>query len=649
MKIRKIFLHVLALICVLMAEPVFAVKRALLIEIGRYPTKRQALNTERDAYWMKGALRQQRFLTPRILQDKDATAANIRKAFSELIRQCKVNDKVVIHYGGHGTQLDDEDGGDEMIDQKDEALVPYDAPLENAPGDRRFIRDDELGKYIDSLRIAVGTEGHVLILIDACHSGTMTRGQAATRTDNIRSTESVPASSEAKPQSGWFDLPASALRAATANSLGNVVMISGTEADKPLREILDDERLPVGPLSICFSKAMLLMDERASYQSLFNQIQKMMSLRDPKQNPVMEGNKTAKLLGGDIVLPDLFTWIKTGMDQAYQQFRFPKGMFLGFTRGSEVTVNLTGQNNNAGTPVTGRVVEATPFESVIELSRPLPKTDSVLLKTTLVKQSFEAGSARITLTGFESDARRREIESQLSDVPNLRLVEKDADWLIRPFKKQIELCRAADGLQLELFEAGDLSNLGDRITAYAQADWLRDLDVRNPSMRATMSIIPVKINPDNDNVEARLPVELRQGIPVLRTNQYALFTVRNTGSVPFYFSVIDILPDAGIDVGLPNNKYPPTTLRLKPGEERSIPVRIAPPIGLETYKLILSKNPASLNTTIQTRGLSPETGAQSNPISNLLSARLRGSNNQALKLDEAGTDELQFWVETAKQ
>ncbi len=643
-------MHVLQLICVLTAESALASKRALLIEIGQYPTKRQVLNTGRDAYWMKGALLQQRFATPRVLQDKAATAANIRKAFSELIRQCKPNDKVVIHYGGHGTQLDDEKGGDEVIDQKDEALIPYDAPADNNPTDSRFIRDDELGKYIDSLRTAVGPQGHVLILIDACHSGTMMRGQALTRTDNIQPSDPAPTRSDGKPESGWFDLPASSLRAAATNSIGNVVMISGVGAGDSLTEILDDEREPVGPISMCFSKAMVLMDERASYQTLFDQIQKMMSLRDPKQIPVMEGNKTARLLGGDIIPADLFSWIKVGLDQAYRQFRLSKGVFLGFTKGSEVSVNVTrGQGSNTGAPVKGRVVEATPFESIIELTSALPKADSVLLKATLVKQAFAAGSARVTLSGFGSDARKQEIASLISDVPNFKLVESDADWLIRPVKNQVELCRASDGIQLELFENENISDIASRITAYAQAGWLRDLDVRNPAMRASMTIVPVKLNPDNDHVEARLPVELRQGIPVLRTNQHALFTVRNTGTVPFYFSVIDILPNAEIDVGLPNSKYLPETLRLKPGEERSIPVRIAPPIGLETYKLILSKNPASIKTTIQTRGLTAETGPQSNPISNLLSARLRGSDDQSVKLDEAGTDEFQFWVERAKQ
>lgn len=647
---RRLLLHVLQLVCVLSAESALASKRALLIEIGRYPEKRADLNTGRDAYWMKGALQQQRFSAPRVLQDKAATAANIRKAFSELIRQCKSSDKVIIHYGGHGTQLKDEEGGDEVIDQMDEALIPYDAPADNNPSDSRFIRDDELGKYIDSLRTAVGPQGHVVILIDACHSGTMMRGQAITRTDNIQLTDPAPASSEGKPESGWFDLPASSLRTSSANSIGNVVMISGVGADQPLTEILDDEKEPVGPISMCFSKAMVLMDERASYQTLFDQIQKMMSFRSPNQIPVMEGNKTARLLGGDIVPADLLSWIKVGLDQAYQQFRLPKGVFLGFTRGSEVSVNVTrGQGSNTGLAVKGRVVESTPFESIIELNSPLPKADSVLLKATLVKQAFATGSARITITGFESDARKQEIASLISDVPNFELVESEADWLIRPVGNQVELCRASDGVRLESFETDDISDIASRITAYAQASWLRDLDVRNPSMRASMSIIPVRLNPDNDRVEARLPVELRQGIPVLRTDGHALFTIRNTGTTPFYFSVIDILPNAEIDVGLPNSKYPPETLRLKPGEERSIPVRVAPPLGLETYKLILSKNPASIKTTIQTRGLTAETGPQSNPVSDLLSARLRGSNDQSVKLDEAGTDEFQFWVERAKQ
>jgi hypothetical protein len=41
----------------------------------------------------------------------------------------------------------------------------------------KHIRDDQVGKWLDSLSRKVGASGSILVCIDACHSGTATRSQ----------------------------------------------------------------------------------------------------------------------------------------------------------------------------------------------------------------------------------------------------------------------------------------------------------------------------------------------------------------------------------------------------------------------------------------------------------------------------------------
>jgi metacaspase-1 len=630
------------LIGLLVGSQVLAAKWGLLIEIETYKYPgRLLLHTSRDTYWMQNTLQQQNFPAThvQILRDKQATAQGIREAFEKLLKQCSPGDKVVIHYGGHGTQVADEPGGDE-IDHQDEALVPYDAPKDpKNPRDNGLIRDDEIGVFLDKLRKAVDPKGHVLILIDACHSGTMSRGQAVVRTDNFQSTVSISDNPDGQLKSGWFDLPPSSVRA--AGSAGKLVMISAALSGSVASEVSDNQNMLVGPVCFYFSQEMSLIDEQTTYQSLFRQIRHKMRTSSSPQTPCYEGDTLARLLGGDLVVPTLITRVKLELQQ---RFRLPRGMFLGYTKGSEVQVKAI-RGDGPAVSLPGRVVEATPFASIIELNSPLRVADSISLQTTLSRRAFDAVSARVTLAKLSRD-QQKEVEAMLQDVPNIQLVADAADWLIRPDGKFIELCRAADGLVLERFSEETIGNLPGRLTAYAQANWLRELDLNNPAMKASMTLIPVQFATDNDNVLAHPAPEFRNGSCVLRTDQQALLTITNTGKLPFYFSIIDIQPDASVDVPIPNNKYPAASLKLMPGKSRSFPLRqITPPLGLETYKLVLTQTPVELSGLVQTRG---RASVPAHPLAKLLSARFRGGAQPSLALDEAGMNDIQFWIDTPK-
>ncbi|MBO0949632.1 caspase family protein [Fibrella forsythiae] len=637
--IRYVLLTGLLVLCA--TELAWATKRALLIEIGHYPPGRDSLHTARDRYWMTQTLQQQAFTDVLILQDRQASAKAIRKALGDLINHCKPGDKVIIHYGGHGTQLPDQNG-DETLDQKDEALVPYDAPLPTTAAYNRsnlLIRDDELGEYLDRLRNVLGKQGHVLILIDACHSGSLSRGQARIRTDNIGRT-AFPIN---EPGSGWFDRPKSTTR--TARPVGNVVMISGAQASQKQYEIRDDDNQWVGPVSLFFNKAMQSINDQTTYLTLFGQIKQQLKRKLTLQNPTIEGDSTALLLGGDLVIPSLLTRVKL---EATKRFRLMKGMILGYTKGSTISVKLS-RGDDAPQLLTGQVVQATPLESVIELLNPVPDHDSITIQTDLATQALQPGSARVTLFGFSNARQRQELNMVLQQVPGIQLVNDGADWLIRSNEQWIGLYQATDGLLIERFPVTETATLATRVKAHAQANWLRDMDIINPAMQVAVELVPVRLYPNRDTIQTRLPIELLNGLPVLRTDQQAWLTVSNVGTSPFYFSLIDILPDAGISVGIPNNRYPAASLGLKPGESRSFPMReITPPMGLETYKLLLSRTPVALKATVQTRGARSDVGAEHHPLSILVASRLRGSPAQSLLLNEAGTGLFQFWVAAPK-
>ena len=102
------------------------------------------------------------------LTDGDATRNGILAGIGSLLRQAAPGDSVVIHYSGHGTNVEDLDG-DEEDDGRDEALCPVDFRT------GAVLIDDDLRGVLDELPAGVA----LTVLLDCCHSGTATRVAAS--------------------------------------------------------------------------------------------------------------------------------------------------------------------------------------------------------------------------------------------------------------------------------------------------------------------------------------------------------------------------------------------------------------------------------------------------------------------------------------
>ncbi|HMT25056.1 MAG TPA: caspase family protein [Microthrixaceae bacterium] len=97
------------------------------------------------------------------LTDEQATGQAVRDAVGALIRASAPGDTAVLVIASHGSWKVDR-GGDEA-DRYDETICPHDC-------DRGQIGDDELGRLLD--RAVDGVR--LTVVVDACHSGTVTRG-----------------------------------------------------------------------------------------------------------------------------------------------------------------------------------------------------------------------------------------------------------------------------------------------------------------------------------------------------------------------------------------------------------------------------------------------------------------------------------------
>lgn len=90
------------------------------------------------------------------------TADNIRDALRKIIAVAKAGDMVLVHYSGHGSQLQDENGDE--ADGQDECICPVDFDFNKK--DAGFIRDDELRSILGYRK-----DIKVRIIFDCCHSG----------------------------------------------------------------------------------------------------------------------------------------------------------------------------------------------------------------------------------------------------------------------------------------------------------------------------------------------------------------------------------------------------------------------------------------------------------------------------------------------
>jgi hypothetical protein len=151
-----------------------AADRALIIGVNQYPhisPQLQLTGAVNDARMMERVAREVWGFLPeniRLLLNHDATSRSIVAAIENwLIEGTQPGDRVLLTYSGHGYFQRNFDGTETT--GFDQTLAPHDVQRVGA-GYINMISDDEIGRLLQRL---AGRE--VMLIIDSCHSGTITR------------------------------------------------------------------------------------------------------------------------------------------------------------------------------------------------------------------------------------------------------------------------------------------------------------------------------------------------------------------------------------------------------------------------------------------------------------------------------------------
>ncbi len=165
-------ISILFLLAALFASMGYAQQKyALLVGVGDHIYPRNNLRgPKNDVPAMQKLLVEKYGFKPEnieVLVDANATRSNIVAAFERrLIAPVSEGDLALFYFTGHGTQVTDY-SGDEP-DKRDEAFLPYDGRTIST-----LLVDDDLDELINRIKTR-----NVVVILDACHSGTGTRGLA---------------------------------------------------------------------------------------------------------------------------------------------------------------------------------------------------------------------------------------------------------------------------------------------------------------------------------------------------------------------------------------------------------------------------------------------------------------------------------------
>ncbi|MBK7358360.1 MAG: caspase family protein [Saprospiraceae bacterium] len=595
-----------------------ATKKALLIGIGKYPEQGgwATINSSNDLGLLRESLQAQGFNKENILElsEERATKANILKMIKvDFTSKLSKGDIAYFHFSGHGQQMQDKNGDE--VDGLDECIVPFDSPKKYVEGQyegERLISDDELNGALTDVRKKLGPNGHLIVLLDACHSGTGTRGSALARgTTEIMASKNYTANLNKKSLTKEFKQTEQDGSNASAAGLAPFVAFFGAAQNQLNYEMTDDKKVSYGSLSYAFSKNLVQIGQETSYRGLFDKIRNEMASIAPLQNPQAEGDLDMEVLNGKALAnADYYKVLSViGPDQVFINAGQLHNLFdnskVGFypidTRDIEKAHPL----------VTGTVILSKPAQSKVKLDSII---DPELLKTSWVfVLEKNMGETKVSLRILVNDQTlNTTIQEKLASFPFIEFKQESSNLSIEfdnLNSKKLYL-KTFDNYYLDSLEVTptrelNLKSFVAKIKKYAQGRFIRKLEMQGQDLKLSFKIIPSSTNQNITNVD-----ELKEltpdsfGVKKLKVGESFHILVVNNGLKPAFFTILDIQPDNYSKVIVPGEHQTPEEFRILPDQKLFIkdPWEIGPPLGNEVFKLIASDKPMDLRSVFGTRG-----------------------------------------------
>lgn len=610
-----------------------------LSDYWKYGHRWHDINSNNDAELLKEALLSQGFGSDNIhVITNSETKEDILDAIDNIaIKSARSGDFIHIHFSGHGQQVADTNGDE--IDGYDEALVPLSAPSSHKyknksdkeviyNGNRHLI-DDEFGEALQAVRKHLGPEGELLVTIDACHSGTSTRGIGLARGSAIRiEPENYVPKQELISDNNWLSTEVS------ADNLARMVTFYASSSQELNYEYRADDGNHYGPLSYAVSSAISQGYLNSSFEELFYKVKQNMIEIAPNQSPFADGLDVKGLNGESSLTTHWITdWISEN------EFELSSGFLMGIREGS-IVEGIT----PTGARWTARIAESGPTKSK---GKVIGKGGSEISSANFVKlilPKFDnAGSICLDVH------RKDDIETLKSSLGQFNFSEEGCSFQLSLNNNQLDVYNSR-GVQLESFvpkrdsngqlSGQSLDSVREVLTEAANAQILTEVSLDDPALNATLDYYlltpkegvsqPAKLS---DFIARERLVSINEVLKI-KEGAFLEFRVTNKSSVPIHYALIDIMPNSEFSLLIPRPGKSSDEFYLEPGqsnERRNQFFQIGPPYGLETMKLIISEKPIDWNSLNSTRGGVEEKTEFEKAIQSMMSGNpeTRGQNSKA--------------------
>lgn len=612
----KINNWLLLFFCWLSFTSVFAVipqKKALLVGISNYPTNSgwNKINALNDIRLLKAALLEQGFTEKDILvlSETKATKQGILTAFKKHFAYLKPGDFAYFHFSGHGQQVIDRNKDE--LDELDEAIVPYDAvrtPNATYAG-QNHILDDELNNLFKTLRSELKESGQLFVTIDACHSGSISRGKENL---SIARGTTKPFGTDILPTQQ--DLYFSSNDKQTIG-LAPLILFSATSQDELNYEFKDNDQEYYGPLSYALAKHFPYITKNTSYTALFDNIRRTMAAIAIQQVPISEGDLNRIIWSGK--LKGKANYYQVTKQRGKDYFQVDGGVLTKLLPGSTVAFYPpeTWDTKKSQPIAHGVVQESEAFFSWIKTTK-LPTIDLANKWVIIEEQNF--GNLQLNLKfDLDNQALLEPLKSAIFMSPHFVLNPTLPDIVIQEQRGNISVFSTTDRTIFQKKINNSTAKtvidevINNALFPYLQAAYLRRLPLKNEEFEVEIELVPVLVedNPYDDVLEIKEMQSINtkknsQGNIVFQEMDHFQIKVHNKGTEKAFFAILAIQSDNKINVLVPSEDYQPSEYFIAPNKTKVLNDiwQIAPPFGQEVFKVIASDQPMNWRTLDHLRG-----------------------------------------------
>ncbi len=585
-------------------------KLALIIAVGEYPaaSKIPSIASTNDIKYIKTALSRNGFEEKNIdtLINSNATKSAIVNALTQLSKKARSNDIVVIHFSCHGQQIRDQktiEQGKDEDDGYDEAFLPYDAMAKYSPTGykgQNHLRDDDLNPLLLTIRKKIGLTGSLLVLLDACHSGTGTRSESFAVTRG----EPVPFANPENPLDSVISLSAAEGQGFFENisdSVSNMVVISASSPHQENKQIkINNEEL--GSLSYAFYKALGQMTAGNTYQLLFEKIKATMQAYIPDQVPMIEGNEQQVIFSGKYQAKEDKVYIRVGYKGGASSedslFSVDKGLLDNIATGTKCKIYKADSKEVYTHAVIKRVEN---FKSYGISEKALNKSE--LYEVQMDEENYGNLQAGLKLSFIDAGAASKNLEKQVRQFIKpysfLKITEQaDFELKVKTSKQEIT-ATLIDRNDKPVWSSG-FSNR-DTFSGEEKKQFIVNI-------KKALRIKYLRTMPDGGELAQFVSVEIvpakaydkAAGIELEIGDGYAIH-IRNSSNQNLYYTILDIYPDNNVEILYPYNGKEPADYIVEKNSVvvRKLGVSKGSPSGREILKIIVSKEPMDLRSVFE--------------------------------------------------